>query len=126
MPYALLTLREGASGYLVKDSAAEEIIGAIRKVVRGQRYISDALATALAEREACPTGDSRPLHEGLSTREFQVFMLLAAGTPLKEVAARLSLARTTVASYRTRILEKMGMSRNSDLVRYALKNGLVT
>jgi two-component system, NarL family, invasion response regulator UvrY len=126
MPYALLTLREGASGYLVKDSVADEIIGAIRKVARGQRYVSDALATALAEREACPAAAARPPHEGLSGREFQVFMLFATGTPLKEIAARLSVARTTVASYRARILGKMGMSRNSDLVRYALKNGLVT
>ena len=71
-------------------------------------------------------GDPRPPHETLSTREFQVFMLLAAGTPLKEVAARMSVARTTIASYRARILQKMEMSRNSDLVRYALKEGLLT
>lgn len=126
MPYALLTLRAGAAGYLVKDSVAGEIINAIRKVARGQRYVSDALASALAEREACPGAVARPPHEALSGREFQVFMLFATGTPLKEIAARLSVARTTVASYRTRILGKMGMSRNSDLVRYALKNGLVT
>lgn len=126
MPYALLTLREGASGYLVKDSAADEIIGAIRKVARGQRYVSDKLASALAERAACPKDSAGPPHEALSAREFEVFMLLAAGTPLKEIAGKLSLAQTTVASYRTRILQKMGMSRNSDLVRYALKNGLLS
>jgi two-component system, NarL family, invasion response regulator UvrY len=123
--YALLTLREGASGYLVKDSVADEIISAVRKASRGQRYISDRLAAALADREACPGGRVRPLHETLSSRELQVFMLVAAGTPIKEIAARLSLARTTIASYRTRILEKMGMHRNSDLIRYALENGLL-
>jgi two-component system, NarL family, invasion response regulator UvrY len=124
LPYALLTLREGASGYLVKGSAADEIVGAVRKVARGRRYVSEALASTLAEREARPGCATRPLHEALSSREFQVFMLLAAGTPSKEIAARLEVARTTIASYRTRILEKMGMARNSDLVRYALKNGL--
>jgi two-component system, NarL family, invasion response regulator UvrY len=124
--YALLTLREGASGYLVKDSVADEIINAVRKAARGQRYISNALAGALAEREVGRGAGARPQHEALSSRELQVFMLLAAGTPLKEIAARLSLARTTIASYRSRILEKMRMSRNSELVRYALQNGLLT
>ena len=113
-------------GCAARPDLADEIISAIRKVARGQRYISDALASALAEREACPDAVARPPHEALSDRELQVFMLFATGIPLKEIAARLSVARTTVASYRTRILEKMGMSRNSDLVRYALKNGLVT
>jgi DNA-binding CsgD family transcriptional regulator len=100
-----------------------EFSGASDKI---RLVVSDALAAALADRAARPRSSARLPHESLSSREFQVFMMLAEGTPLKEIAAHLSVARTTIASYRTRVLEKMGMTRNSDLVRYALKNGLVT
>jgi DNA-binding CsgD family transcriptional regulator len=105
---------------------ADQIVCAVRTAASKQRNDSDAIAAAIADRNARPVGGERPLHESLSAQEFHVFMMLAAGIPLKEIAACMTLARTTIASYRTRVLEKMAMSRNSELVRYALKNGLLS
>lgn len=105
---------------------ADRIVSAVRTAACTQRSDSDAIAAAIAARDARAGGGERPPHERLSVQELHVFMMLAAGTPLKEIATRMSLARTTIASYRARVLEKMGMSRNSELVRYALKNGLLS
>jgi len=121
--YALRVLKAGAAGYVNKDSASEELVKAVRKVVGGGRYVSPFMAEKLA---VVVGGDyEKPLHEGLSDREFQVMCMLASGKRLKEVAAELCLSVKTVSTYRARILEKMGMESNAELTYYAVKNGLV-
>jgi DNA-binding NarL/FixJ family response regulator len=122
--YALRVLRENASGYLVKESVPDEVIRAIRKAARGEIYVSDALAAGLVS-ERTSTLDA-PAHEALSSREYEIFQRLASGTPIKEIAFQLALARTTVATYRSRILKKLRIKSNSDLVRYALRHRLVS
>ena len=121
-PYALRVLKAGASGYLMKDSLPEELIKAIRKITSGGRYISPSLAERLASELASP---ETPLHERLSDREFQLLCLIASGKSLKEIGEALCISGKTVSSYRARILEKMNMSTNSDLTRYALEHRLV-
>jgi DNA-binding NarL/FixJ family response regulator len=120
--FAVRLLRAGASGYLNKESAPEELVKAIYKVVEGGKYISPALAERLAfEIE----GEVNKLpHETLSDREFQVMGLLAAGKTVKEIAESLSLSAKTVSTYRTRILTKMNLKTNADLIHYAIQNGL--
>ncbi|MBI5846405.1 MAG: response regulator transcription factor [Nitrospirae bacterium] len=120
--YAVRALRSGASGYMTKKSAPDELIAAIRKIVRGGRYISPSLADFLASHL---TGESdKPLHETLSTREFQVMRMIAAGRSLKEIAYDMSLSPKTISTFRTRILQKMQMQNNADLIQYAIKNKL--
>lgn len=121
--YALRVLKAGAAGYVNKDSASEELVKAVRKVVGGGRYVS----TFMAEKLATVVGGDyeRPLHESLSDREFQVMCMLASGRRLKEVAEELCLSVKTVSTYRARVLEKMGMESNAELTYYAVKNGLV-
>jgi DNA-binding NarL/FixJ family response regulator len=121
--YATRVLKAGASGYLTKDSAADELVKAIRKVVNGGRYVSPLLA----EKLAFEIGDdsSRLPHETLSDREFQVLRLIAAGKSVKEIAAELSLSVKTVSTYRARLLEKMNLGTNAELMHYALQNGLI-
>ena len=120
--YAMRVLKAGASGYLMKDSIPEELIKAIRKIASGGKYISSSLAERLASELASP---ETPLHKKLSDREFQIMCLIASGKSLKEIGAALCISDKTVSSYRSRILEKMRMSTNADLTRYALEHHLV-
>lgn len=121
--YALNLLRGGAAGYLNKEAADSELVGAIRTVVQGRRYVSPALAQQLA---ADLTGaGAQPLHTQLSEREFQIFRQLAAGASVSQVAEDLHLPVKTISTYRTRILEKMNTKANADLTYYAIKNGLI-
>jgi two-component system, NarL family, invasion response regulator UvrY len=121
--FAVRALKEGASGYLTKESVPDDLIDAIRKAARGRKYISAALAESLA---SSMTGEkeSRP-HEYLSSREFQVFSMITTGKSVKEMSSELSLARTTVTSYRTRIFDKLRFKTNADLIRYAVENRIV-
>jgi len=122
--YATTLLRQGASGYLNKDCDPEEIVKAIRTVARGRKYITAGVAERLAEGLSSGAGD-RPAHEQLSERELQVFLRLAQGEAIGRLAESLSLSVKTVSTYRSRIMEKMQLSSNSDLTYYALKNGLI-
>lgn len=120
--YAVTLLRAGASGYLNKDCDPEEIVKAIRTVSRGRKYITMGVAEHLAE--GLGGGDRLP-HEQLSKRELQVFLRLARGETIGHMADGLSLSVKTVSTYRTRVMEKMHLSSNSDLTYYAMKNGLI-
>jgi DNA-binding NarL/FixJ family response regulator len=120
--YATALLRHGASGYLNKECDPQEIVDAIRVVHQGRRYVTRALAELLAEGLVTV---ERPPHEQLSEREFQVFLRLAQGEAIGEIAQGMSLSVKTVSTYRTRLLEKMRLASNSDLTYYALKNGLI-
>jgi DNA-binding NarL/FixJ family response regulator len=121
--YATALLRQGASGYLNKDCDPEEIVKAIRTVVRGRKYITAGVAERLAD--SLGAGGDQPLHEQLSERELQVFLRLAKGETVGHMAESMSLSVKTVSTYRTRVMEKMHMASNSDLTYYALKNGLI-
>jgi DNA-binding NarL/FixJ family response regulator len=121
--YGKRVLRAGASGYMNKESAPEELIKAVRKVLAGGTYVSSALAEKLAidlsgPREKAP-------HERLSDREFEVLSMIASGKRVSQIAEELHLSVTTVSSYRARVLEKTGMTTTAGLVRYALENRLV-
>lgn len=120
--YATALLRQGAAGYLNKDCDPEEIARAIRTVALGRRYITPAVAELLAEQLDAP---AKAPHEQLSERELQVFLRLAAGETVGHIAEQMSLSVKTVSTYRSRVLEKMGLASNSDLTYYALKNGLI-
>jgi DNA-binding NarL/FixJ family response regulator len=121
--YAVNVLRAGASGYLSKDSAPEELMKAVRTVLSGRRYVSAALAEILvADLDGDP---DKPLHARLSTREFQIFCKLAAGQIPTDIAEELHLSVKTVSTYRARVLEKMRLANNADLTYYAIKNGLI-
>lgn len=121
--YATTLLRRGAAGYLEKDCEPEEIAKAIRHVALGRRYISPAVAERLAAEMAEP--GQKAAHEQLSERELQVFLRLAKGETIGHLAESLSLSVKTVSTYRTRVMEKMGLATNSDLTYYALKNELI-
>jgi DNA-binding NarL/FixJ family response regulator len=120
--YAVNLIRQGASGYLNKECEPMEIVNAIRTISLGHRYISPSVAELIAQqlnrREGAP-------HEQLSEREFQVFLKLAKGESAGDIARDLSLSVKTVSTYRTRLMEKMGLASNSDLTYYALKNKLI-
>jgi DNA-binding NarL/FixJ family response regulator len=121
--FALRVLKAGASGYLNKESAPEELINALRKASNGAKYISDTLLEEIADTLDFTT--ERPAQEILSDREFQVLCLIASGKSVKEIAGKLELNIKTVSTYRLRILEKMRMKNNSELTYYAVKNQLV-
>lgn len=121
--YAIRMLKAGASGYLTKASAADQLISAIRKVAAGGRYVSLALAEKLAFE--LNNGNGRPPHELLSEREYQVLCLIGAGKQIKEIADELSLSVKTVSTYRTRMLEKMSMNNNAELIHYTIRNELI-
>ncbi len=121
--YAMRVLKSGASGYLSKDMAQEELVNAVRKVLSGKKYITPTLVEKLAlqlgqENVGAP-------HEQLSDREFDVLKLLAAGKSVSEIAALMSLGSTTISTYRARIMDKMSLKSNADLTRYALENKLI-
>jgi len=121
--YAINLLRAGASGYIAKESAPEQLVAAIRTVVQGRKYVSPAVAQLLLNDLGATTG--QPLHTSLSEREFQIFCKLAAGLTVSRIAEELILSVKTVSTYRARILEKMNMTTNADLTYYAIKNGLL-
>lgn len=121
--YALRALKAGASGYLCKQSASDELVDAVRMVAKGKKYISEAVAELLANQVS---GDSeKPLHEMLSNREYETLLLIASGQSVSEIADKLSLSVKTISMYRTRILEKMHFKHNAELTHYAIKNNLV-
>ncbi|HWR33469.1 MAG TPA: response regulator transcription factor [Chitinophagaceae bacterium] len=120
--YAIRVLKAGAFGYLGKDSIHDDIINAIETVRLGKKFITPSIAEKLAD--AIDLDFTRALHEELSNREYDVFIMLAAGKSISEIAAKLSLSSTTVSTYRARILEKMKMRSNAALTRYALENNL--
>jgi DNA-binding NarL/FixJ family response regulator len=121
--YAVNLLRAGASGYINKETASTQLVGAVRTAVQGRKYVSPTLAQVLAE-GISGKGDE-PLHGSLSQREFQIFCKLAGGQAVSQIADELHLSVKTVSTYRTRVLEKMGMKSNADLTYYAVKNGLI-
>jgi DNA-binding NarL/FixJ family response regulator len=121
--YATTVLRQGASGYLNKECDPEDIVKAIRTVARGRRYISANVADRLAD--GLRNDIQTPVHEQLSKRELQVFLRLARGETVGDIAKGLSLSVKTVSTYRTRVMEKMKLASNSDLTYYAMKNGLI-
>ena len=121
--YAVNLIRQGASGYLNKECEPMEIVNAIRTIALGRRYISPSVAELIAQQLNRKEGAAA--HELLSEREFQVFLKLAKGETAGEIAQALSLSVKTVSTYRTRLMEKMGLQSNSDLTYYALKNKLI-
>jgi DNA-binding NarL/FixJ family response regulator len=121
--YAVRFIRAGASGYLTKESAPEELITAIRKITAGRKYITSSVAEKLAD-EVEPDAD-KPAHHSLSDREFEVFRLIASGKTVKQIAEDLFLSMKTISTYRSRILEKMKMKTNAELMHYALKQHML-
>jgi DNA-binding NarL/FixJ family response regulator len=121
--FAVRVLKAGASGYMTKESAPEELVGAIKKVLAGGRHVSAALAEIMAA--YITIDDKRPAHELLSNREFQVLRLIASGKTVSQIAKEISLSVRTVSTYRTRILEKMALKSNAELTHYAFQHQLV-
>ena len=121
--FAVRVLKAGASGFLNKDSAPEELVKAVRKVLGGGRYVSTSLAEKLAMKLDKP-GDQLP-HQTLSDREFQVLRMIGSGKTVSEIATELSLSVKTVSTYRARILEKMNLNTNAELTRYSFEHKLV-
>ena len=120
--YAVRALKLGAAGYLTKDAAAAVLVAAVRKAAAGGKHVSPAMLEKLA---TLIGGGGVASHEALSNRELEVFKLIAGGESLIEVGKALHLSPNTVTTYRARILEKMGMSSNAELTRYALENGII-
>ena len=121
--YAVRVLKAGASGFLNKDKAPDELIGAIRKVTRGGKYVSSSLAERLAF--DLEPGKGKQPHERLSNREYQVMCLIASGKRVSEIAKELSLSVNTISTHRSRILEKMKMKSNAEITNYVIKKGLL-
>lgn len=121
--YAVNVLRAGASGYVNKEMAPEELLTAVRSVIQGRRYVSPALAELLVSE--LDADQDKPMHARLSEREFQIFCKLAAGQAVSEIADELCISVKTVSTYRSRILEKMNFSTNADITTYALRNGII-
>jgi two-component system, NarL family, invasion response regulator UvrY len=119
--YALRALKSGAAGYLTKESVSQELCRAVRKVCSGGKYITPTLAEQLA---ADVQSSDRPAHESLSNREYQVMLLIAAGKVPKEIGDELSLSVKTVGTYSTRVLEKLKLRNNAELMRYVMERGL--
>lgn len=122
--YAVNMLRAGASGYLNKEMAPEELLIAVKAVLSGKRYVSAALAELLVT-ELDDKSD-KPAHTHLSEREFQIFCKLATGDTVSDIAAELCLSVKTISTYRSRVMEKMGFNSNADITTYALRNDLIT
>lgn len=121
--YAVRTLKAGASGYLTKESASDELVNAVQKILRGGRYINASVAEKLLMQLG--NQDDRPPHELLSDREYQVLCMIASGKEVGQIATDLALSVKTVSTYRARILEKMNMKTNAELTHYAIENKLV-
>lgn len=118
--YAVRALRLGASGYLSKDSIPEELVKAVKTVLRGGRYVSESLA----ERLALDLGSKGKLHQALSNREYQVMLMVASGGSLKEIGDTLCLSVQSVSTYKSRVFEKMKFKNNADLIRYVIEQKL--
>jgi two-component system invasion response regulator UvrY len=121
--YAVRTLKAGAAGYMTKESAPEELVRAIRKILRGGKYVSSTLAEKMAFHLEAET--EKPLHDSLSDREYQVMLMIASGKRTGAIAEEMSLSVKTVSTYRARILEKMRIKGNADLTYYVFKNRLL-
>ncbi len=121
--YAVRCLRAGAAAYINKESAAEELAHATRKILSGGRYVSTSLAEKLIEN--LDKSSDKPLHESLSDREHEGMRMIAAGVPLTEIGERLHVSVKTISSYRARIMEKMQMKSNAELTRYAMTHNLI-
>jgi DNA-binding NarL/FixJ family response regulator len=120
---AIRVLKAGGAGYMTKETAPEELVKAVRRVVAGGRYVSARLAEKMAM--ALESDSDKPRHETLSDREYEVMCLIASGKSVSEIAARLSLSVKTISTYRSRILEKMDLPNNAALTHYAIQNRLV-
>jgi two-component system invasion response regulator UvrY len=121
--FALRALKLGAAGYVSKQSASDVLVSAVKRVLSGGRYVSPAVAEKLAK--AAAEGWTGTPHENLSHREMQVLQMIARGNSIKEIAAELALSEKTIATYRSRISDKLGLSTNVELTRYAMQNRLV-
>jgi DNA-binding NarL/FixJ family response regulator len=121
--YAKRAIKAGARGYLRKESAPEELMQAVRALLSGSRYVSAALAEQFAH--DLQGNSSRPLHEGLSGREFEILVMIGSGKSATQIAEELHLSVNTVSTYRARILEKMSMKTTAELIRYGFRNRLV-
>ncbi len=121
--FAVRALKAGASGYMTKESAALDLVKAIRKISGGGKYISSALAEYLAMEIGLD--NDKPLHENLSNREYEIMIMISLGKSVSEIAEELSLSINTITSYRTRLMDKMNMKTNAEIIRYALKQQLV-
>jgi DNA-binding NarL/FixJ family response regulator len=120
--YAIRALKAGASGYLTKQSAPEQLVTAIRQVARGKKYVSPTVAMQLAD--AIANDSELPPHELLSDREYEVLKLIAAGKTLTQIAEELNLAVATISTFRARILAKLGLGSTAELIRYGLEHSL--
>lgn len=123
--YALRALKAGASGYLTKESAPEELLEAIRKITNGGKYISSSIAEKLADALTFKGSKTDNPHELLSDREYQVLCMIGAGKTVTDIGAELSLSVKTIATYRSRILEKTGLKNNSEIIRYVVRKNLI-
>lgn len=121
--YAVNVLKSGASGYISKESAPEELLKAVHAVLAGRRYVSATLAEQLVS--DLDVDNEKPIHSSLSEREFQIFCKLATGKAVSDIAEELCLSVKTVSTYRSRVLEKMNFVSNADITTYALRNGLM-
>jgi len=121
--YAIRMLRAGADGYLTKESAPEQLVAAIRKVAKGGKYISATMTEKLIE-ELNPNQEKSP-HTTLSDREFQVFRGICSGKSITDLAQQMTLSVKTISTYRTRLMKKMNMSKNAEIIHYAFKNDLL-
>jgi DNA-binding NarL/FixJ family response regulator len=122
--YAERVFRAGAMGYVTKDSASDELLNAIKKITNGGRYVSSKLADVIATKYDFDL--NKKLHEKLSEREFQIMILIATGISQADIAVKLSLSPTTVNTYRTRILDKLKLKSNAEMIHYAIRNNLVS
>lgn len=122
--FALRALKSGASGYLTKETAVDDLVNAVEKALRGEKYVSPTLAHKLAF--VLIEGHDKPPHESLTDREYQILCLVASGKSVSEIAEELLLSVKTVSTHRANILRKMELKNNADMMRYAMKNGLVT
>ncbi|MES9963158.1 MAG: response regulator transcription factor [Candidatus Sedimenticola sp. 20ELBAFRAG] len=121
--YAMRLLKSGASGYMTKESAPEQLVTAIRTIARGKKYISPEVGELLSDQLLCD--GEKSLHETLSNREYQVLCLIASGVSVGDIGERLTLSVKTISTYRSRILEKMRMKNNAELTHYVFKHGLL-
>lgn len=122
--YALRAIKAGASGYLTKDSASEELVIAINQIMKGKKYITPEVADILATSLEI-NSSAKPLYSLLSNKELTVFQALVKGTSVSQIAEHLNLSVNTISTYRSRILDKLGLHSNADLVKYAIKNNLI-
>ena len=120
--YAMRAIKAGASGYLTKESASDQLVSAIRKIYNGRKYISQGVAELLVT--DIYHDENKQLHEYLSDREFEIFKLIVRGNSAKKIATNLSISDKTVSTYRSRILKKMDMNSTADLIHYAIENNI--